>query len=64
MTQDVWNQKMEQYHVTFGQLAEALGVSKQTLTKKVQGNMDWTYPEMMKLVELFEIQDPQSFFFS
>lgn len=63
MMQELWNQKMEQYHVTFGQLAEELGISKQTLTKKVQGKMDWTYPEMMKLVELFEITDPQSFFF-
>lgn len=63
MTQEIWNEKMEQYHITFGQLAEKLGISKQTLTKKVQGKMDWTYPEMMKLVELFEIADPQSFFF-
>lgn len=63
MIQELWNQKMEQYNVTFGQLAEELGISKQTLTKKVQGKMDWTYPEMMKLAELFEIKDPQSFFF-
>ena len=63
MTQEIWNKKMEQYQITFGQLAEKLGISKQTLTKKVQGKMDWTYPEMMKLVELFEITDPQSFFF-
>ena len=63
MIQELWSQKMEQYNVTFGQLAEELGISKQTLTKKVQGEMDWTYPEMMKLAELFEIKDPQSFFF-
>ena len=63
MMQELWNQKMEQYNVTFAKLAEELGISKQTLTKKVQGNMDWTYPEMMKLVKLFEITDPQSFFF-
>lgn len=63
MMQELWNQKMEQYNVTFAELAEELGISKQTLTKKVQGNMDWTYPEMMKLVKLFEITDPQSFFF-
>lgn len=63
MMQELWNQKMEQYNVTFAELAEELGISKQTLTKKVQGNMDWTYPEMMKLMKLFEITDPQSFFF-
>lgn len=61
--QQTWNQLMEQYQVSFGQLAETLGVSKQTLTKKVQGNMDWTFPEMEKLIKLFKIEDPQSFFF-
>ena len=61
--QEIWNQKMEQYNVTFAQLAEELGISKQTLTKKVQGKMDWTYPEMMRLVKLFDITDPQKFFF-
>ncbi len=61
--QEVWNQKMEEYNVTFAQLADELAISKQTLTKKVQGKMDWTYPEMMKLVQMFEITDPQNFFF-
>lgn len=62
--QEIWNQKMEQYHVTFGEMAEALGISKQTLTKKVQGKMDWTFSEMTKLMQMFEIEDPQSYFFS
>lgn len=57
------NALMEQYEVSFGLLSEILGVSKQTLTKKVTGEMDWTFPEMEKLIELFQIEDPQSFFF-
>lgn len=54
---------LEEYKISFGELAEALGISKQTLTKKVTGNMDWTYPEMAKLMEIFHIVDPQEFFF-
>lgn len=61
--QEKWNQLMEQYQVSFGQLAETLGISKQTLTKKVLGKLDWTFPEMEKLMKLFEIEDPQNFFF-
>ncbi len=57
------NALMEQYEVSFGLLSEILGVSKQTLTKKVTGEMDWTFPEMEKLIELFQIKDPQNFFF-
>lgn len=55
---------LEEYKISFGELAQILGISKQTLTKKVLGNMDWTYPEMTKLIELFDIDDPQEFFFS
>lgn len=55
---------LEQYKISFGELAQILGTSKQTLTKKVIGTMDWTYPEMAKLIELFHIDDPQEFFFS
>lgn len=57
------NALMEQYEVSFTLLSDILGVSKQTLTKKVTGEMDWTFPEMEKLIELFRIEDPQSFFF-
>ncbi|WP_310604255.1 helix-turn-helix domain-containing protein [Anaerosporobacter sp.] len=54
---------LEEYNMTFGDLAENLGISKQTLTKKVQGKLDWTYPEMEKLIKVFQIKDPQEFFF-
>ncbi len=61
--QEKLNKLMEEYEISFGMLAKLLGISKQTLTKKVVGEMDFTFPEMEKLIELFRISDPQSFFF-
>lgn len=54
---------MEEYYVTFGELAVRLGVSKQTLTRKLKGTTDWTYPEMMLLTQIFNIEDTEKFFF-
>ncbi len=54
---------MEEYYVSFGELATRLGISKQTLTRKLKGTTDWTYPEMMLLAQIFNIEDPESFFF-
>lgn len=54
---------METYALSFGELATYLGVSKQTLTRKLKGTTDWTYSEIMLLCQLFHIDDPQSFFF-
>ncbi|MDO5521950.1 MAG: helix-turn-helix transcriptional regulator [bacterium] len=62
--QEKINNKMQEYNVSFGELSKTLGISKQTLTKKVQGTMDWTFPEMEKLIALFHIEDAQEFFFS
>lgn len=61
--QEKINALMNEYDIPFSLLAKLLGVGKQTLTKKVCGEMDWTFPEMEKLIELFRIEDPQSFFF-
>nr|WP_302598655.1 helix-turn-helix transcriptional regulator [uncultured Cellulosilyticum sp.] len=58
------NELMKEYYVTFGELATRLGVSKQTLTRKMKGATDWTYPEMMLLAQIFNIQDIPEFFFS
>lgn len=58
------NNLMAEHQFTFAQLAEKLGVSKQTLTRKFNGKTEWTYSEMMVLVELLKIEDPQSFFFT
>ncbi|MEF9958723.1 MAG: helix-turn-helix transcriptional regulator [Niameybacter sp.] len=60
---DKINELMKEYYVTFEELAVRLGVSKQTLTRKFKGTTDWTYPEMMLLAQIFNIQDPQTFFF-
>lgn len=57
------NQLMEEYYVNFGDLATRLGVSKQTLTRKLKGTTDWTYPEIMLLTQIFNIEDPEKFFF-
>lgn len=61
--QDKMNELMKEYYVTFEELAIRLGVSKQTLTRKFKGTTDWTYPEMMLLTQIFNIEDPQDFFF-
>lgn len=61
--QEKINQLMQEYYVTFDELAIRLGVSKQTLTRKLKGLMDWTYPEMMILIQIFNIEDPEGFFF-
>ena len=58
------NELMKQYYVSFDELAVRLGVSKQTLTRKLKRQTEWTYPEMMLLVQIFIIQDPAEFFFS
>ncbi len=58
------NELMKQYYVSFDELAVRLGVSKQTLTRKLKRQTEWTYPEMMLLVQIFNIQDPAEFFFS
>ena len=55
---------LEEYKMTFGELADLLGISKQTLTKKVTSNMDFTFAEMAKLTEVFGIENPQEFFFN
>ena len=54
---------MEEYNISFGELAEKINVSKQTLTRKMNGSTDWTYHEMMILAQLFKIENPQEFFF-
>lgn len=61
--QDKLNQLMTEYYVTFEELSVRLGISKQTLTKKMKGELDWTYPEISLLVQIFNIQDPMAFFF-
>ena len=57
------NKLMEEYYVTFGELATRLGISKQTLTRKIRGMTDWTYPEMMLMAQIFNIKDIETFFF-
>jgi hypothetical protein len=55
---------MEEYQITFGELADKLNISKQTLTRKMNGSTDWTYQEMSVLSEILHIQDPMNFFYN
>ncbi len=61
--QALFNEMMQAYYVSFDDLAIRLGVSKQTLTRKMRGKTEWTYKEMMLLIQIFNIQDPQAFFY-
>ena len=56
-------QLMEAYPISFGELAIKLNISKQTLTRKINGSTDWTYHEIILLTQLFDIESPQDFFF-
>ncbi len=57
------NALMNAQNITFNELSEKLSISKQTLTRKISGTMDWTYSEIMILTELLHIENPESFFF-
>ncbi|MBE6024380.1 MAG: XRE family transcriptional regulator [Cellulosilyticum sp.] len=61
--QDKLNQLMTEYYVTFDELSIRLGVNKRTLTRKMKGLTDWSYAEMTLLIQIFNIQDPEQFFF-
>ena len=54
---------LNEYNISFRELAQKLNVSNQTLTRKIKGSTDWTYAEIIIIAELFHIEDPQSFFF-
>lgn len=60
---DKINELMKAFYVPFDELALRLGISKRTLTRKMKGTTDWTYNEMMLLAQIFNIEDPQAFFF-
>ena len=61
--QEKMKQLMEAYPISFGELAIKLNISKQTLTRKINGSTDWTYHEIILLTQLFDIESPQDFFF-
>lgn len=58
------NKLMNDYNISFKDLATKLKVSNQTLTRKMNGSTDWTYTEIIILAELFHIDKPQDFFFT
>lgn len=60
------NQKIEELmrekSISFNMLHSHFKMSKQTLTKKLNGTLEWTFPELMVLCQVFEIENPESFF--
>lgn len=54
---------MDEYGITFAELAIKLKLSNHTLTKKFTGSLDWTFSEIIMLSELFHIENPQGFFY-
>lgn len=44
-------------------LAGALGISERTLSRKIRNNGSFKYTEIVKLVELLRIEDPENIFF-
>ncbi|MDF2801012.1 MAG: helix-turn-helix transcriptional regulator [Anaerocolumna sp.] len=63
MKKDI-NTLREESNISFGELAVKLNISKQTLTKKMNKTLDWTYQEMLTLTELFDIVDPAEYFYN
>lgn len=61
------NEKLQKlmlvYGITFDTLSRELNLGKKTLTRKFNGETDWTFQEMMIIGELFDIDDIESFFF-
>lgn len=62
MQKDI-NTLREEKNMSFGELADILGISKQTLTKKINKTLDWTYQEIVILTELFQIDNPTEYFY-
>jgi plasmid maintenance system antidote protein VapI len=61
--QEKINKLLIDYQISFQELAKRLNVSNHTLTRKVNGSTEWTYSEIIKMTEIFHIEDPQSFFY-
>lgn len=61
--QEKIDQLLIEYQITFQDLAKKLNLSNHTLTKKVNGSIDFTFSEMMLLSQLFHIEDIQGFFY-
>ncbi|MGL4361902.1 MAG: hypothetical protein ACRCSG_01225 [Cellulosilyticaceae bacterium] len=57
------NEQMKKHDISFEMLSKHLSVSKQTLTRKMKGDTEWTYPEMILLGKLLHIDDVANFFF-
>jgi lambda repressor-like predicted transcriptional regulator len=55
---------MKEKGISFSELSTHFTFSKQTLTRKINGTLEWTYTDMMILADVFGIQDVEGFFFT
>lgn len=58
--QDLLDNKNMKFH----DFSKNFTISKQTLTKKLNGTLDWTFEEVLILTKVFEIEDPATFFYN
>ena len=54
---------MKEENISFHELARHFNISKQTLTKKINGTLDFTFDELIVLSKVFHIEDPMNYFF-
>lgn len=55
---------MQEKGVSFSELSTYFTCSKQTLTRKINGTLEWTYNEMVILSDVLGIVDLADFFFN
>jgi hypothetical protein len=53
---------MHDKEISFNVLHSHFNMSKQTLTQKLNGTLDWTFPELMVLCQVFELESPEILF--
>ncbi len=56
--------KMTEKGFTQRELAEILGISIQSLNKKLNGKVEFVISEATKLIEVLDINDPENIFFN
>lgn len=54
--------KIVEQGMTQGEVAKMIGISPNSLSRKLSGRRDFTLSEVMSLCTVLEIQDPKIFF--
>jgi len=56
------HEKMEEHSMTQSKLASLLGVSKSTMSRKINGKSDFSVSQAFKVCHILNIESPQSIF--